>query len=63
MIGGAPAHDLGQQLVDGALERLEVWLPRRGEPLEELVAAAKVPHLGSLLWGGALIPVHSLATN
>ena len=37
VIGDAPAHDMKQQLVDGALERLEIWLSRREKSLTEEV--------------------------
>ena len=45
LIGDASAHDLKQQLVDGVFERLEVWLPRRENPLRKLIAAVKMLHL------------------
>jgi len=45
VIGDASAHDLKQQLVDGVLERLEVWLSRREKPLKKLIAAVKMLHL------------------
>ena len=45
VIGDASSHDMKQQLVDGVLERLKVWLSRREKPLRKLIAAVKMLHL------------------
>ena len=44
VIGDAPAHDMKQQLIDGVLEGLGVWLSCREKSLRKLVAAIKMLH-------------------